>query len=431
MVGAVAVVGALTTDARAQQLREAVGMAVQSHPMVASAKAEYRAAERGVDQAEAGLLPSLDLTGDSGYQHARRPASSSVNENLWRNKERLALKQLLYDGSQTTNLAESSKATAESAHFDVLSAATRIAQRAIHAYLDVVRDRKLVDFAVENINLHKRILGDVQEAARTGGGSEARVAQVQTRLYNAQSQRRRAEGNLANSISDFQEAVGQMPGTLEDNPMPKVAMPASVDEARDEALKNNPTFQAAVRTERAKSLTADSKRGSFFPTVDVELAHERRNGVDGVSGYESDSTALLTFSWNLYGGGGDEAALRKASEQSSAAMFRIHEVERRIRKELKVALNDYQVTGDQVKLLRKRVATAQQVTIAYQAQFRLGQRTLIELLDSGNELFLARTDLTTAEYRQMAAAYDFLAVEGTLLGDLGIAVSEAAPTKDR
>lgn len=401
-------------------------MAVQSHPMVASTKAEYRAAERSIDEVDAGFLPSLDLTADSGYQHAHRPNSSSIDANLWRNKQRVELTQLLYDGEGTSNRSQSARATAESAHYDVLSAATKIAQRAIQAYLDVARDRKLVDYAVENIDLHRRILADVEEAARAGGGSESRVAQVKTRLYNAQSQRRRAEGNLSNSVSAFQEAVGQTPGTLDDRPAPTTAIPASVDAARDQALKNNPNFQSAVETERARTLTAEAQRSGYFPEIDVQLAHEQRDGVDGTSGFETDSTALLTLSWNLYGGGADQAKVRRALEQSSAAMFRIHEVERQIRKELEVALTDYQVAHDQVALLRDRVETADQVTTAYREQFRLGQRTLIELLDSGNELFLARTDLTTAEYKEIAAAYDFLAVQGTLLRDLDIKVDTAS-----
>lgn len=415
--------------AQAQQLRDAVEMAVQSHPMVASTQAEYRAAERSVDQVDAGFLPSLDLTADSGYQHAHRPNSSSIDANLWRNKQRLALTELLYDGAKTANRAQSARATAESAQYDVLSAATKIAQRAIQAYLDVARDRKLVDYALENINLHKQILSDVQEAARSGGGSESRVAQVKTRLYNAQSQRRRAEGNLSNSVSDFQEAVGQKPESLEDRPSPKVDIPSSIDAARDEALKYNPTFKAAVETERAKSLSAESERGAFFPKVDVELAHEQRDGVDGASGFETDSTALLKLSWNLYGGGGDQAAVRRALEQSSAAMFRIHEVERQVRKQLEIAMTDYEVARDQVALLSDRVETAAQVTAAYREQFRLGQRTLIELLDSGNELFLARSDLTTAEYKQIGAAYDFLAVRGTLLRDLDVKFAVADTPK--
>ena len=102
------------------------------------------------------------------------------------------------------------------------------------------------------------------------------------------------------------------------------------------------------------------------------------------------------------------------------------------RSEAQRILRESSITRDQVALLRDRVATAQEVTTAYGEQFRLGQRTLIELLDSGNELFLARTDLTSREYEQILAAYEFLAVKGTLLQDLGVRVdmeAASAPKK--
>jgi len=428
-VGLLAVAGVQDIgSAQAQELREAVEMAVQSHPLVASTRAGFRAAEHGVDEVEAGFLPSLDLSADSGYQRAHRPVGSSVDRNLWRNKQRLALTQLLYDGQETANRAESSRATAEAARFEVQAAATRVARRAIKAYLDVARDRRLIDFAVANIELHNRILRDVEEAARTGGGSEARVAQVKTRLFNAQSQRRRAEGNLQNSIADYIEAIGQMPGNLEDRPFPRSMPPAAIDDAIGEALKNNPTLLSSIEEERASKLTAEAERGAFLPTVDLEFAHERRDGVDGTSGHETDSTALVKLSWNFYKGGADQAAVRRALERSGEAMYKIHEIDRQIRRELDIALNDYQVTRDQVALLRDRVATAQEVTTAYGEQFRLGQRTLIELLDSGNELFLARTDLTSREYEQILAAHEFLAVKGTLLPDLGVRVAPEDPS---
>lgn len=409
-------------SAQAQELREAVEMAVRSHPLVASTKAGYRAAEHGVEELEGGFLPSLDLSADTGYQRAHRPVGSSVDKNLWRNKQRLALTQLLYDGQGTANRVGSSRATAEAAQFEVQAAATQVARRAIRAYLDVARDRKLIDFAVTNIERHNRILGDVEEAARTGGGSESRVAQVKTRLFNAQSQRRRAEGNLKNSMADYVEAIGQMPGNLQDRPFPQSEPAATVEAAVAEALKNNPTLLSSIEEEKASKLTAEAERSAFFPTLDLEFAHERRDGVDGTSGHETDSTALVKLSWNFYKGGSDQASVRRALERSSEAMYRIHEIDRQIRRELEVALNDYQVARDQVALLRDRVATAEEVATAYGEQFRLGQRTLIELLDSGNELFLAQSDLTSREYEQILAAYEFLAVKGTLLQDLGIRV---------
>lgn len=412
-----------TGSGQAQELREVVELAVQSHPAVSTKKAGYRAAEQTVEEIDGEFLPSLDLTADSGYQHAHRATSSSVEDDLWRNRQRLSLTQSIFDGGDTSNRSRSSVAEAKAKEYDVHAEAIKIAQRTIHAYLNVARDRELLEFSIENVKLHQGIFGDVEEAARAGGGSGARVAQVRTRLYNAQSQRRKAEGNLRNSVIDFQEAVGQEPGDLQERPFPDFVMPESAEAALDEALRNNPEFLSSMETERAANLSIKAERSAFLPSVDLELAHERRDGVDGERELETDSTALLKLTWNFYKGGSDRAAVRRATERSSEAKYKIHQVDRLIRQDLETAYNDYQVARDQVQLLRDRVSTAGEVTNAYTEQFRLGQRTLVELLDSGNELFLAKVDQTTTEYEQIRAAYDFLAVSGTLLQTLGIQVA--------
>lgn len=412
---------AYTGGAQAQSLSEVVSTALEAHPLVAANKASLKAAEHGIDQERGGLLPSLNLSADTGYQNAERTDSSSVTEDLWRNKQRLSLSQLLYDGSETYSRYEAAQATADAVRYEVRSAALQIAERAVNAYLNAARDRELVDFAVQNINIHQAILADVEEAARTGGGSSVRVTQVRTRLLNAQSQRRRLEGDLRNSIADFVEAVGQVPENLSRPALPSGDLPDSFEAAVEVALGNNPDLLSSRERERAAELTADAARGSYFPTIDVEMAHERRDNTDGTRGVEKDSTVLLRMTWELYAGGADTAARRRALEQQSETLFRTREVDRLLREDLATAFNNYETARDRVALLRERLGTAAEVRDAYSQQFRLGQISILDLVDSSNELFVAQTDLATTEYNLLRAAFDILAADGTLLSTLGVA----------
>ncbi len=420
-----------TSAAWAQTLPEAVSLAVQSHPLVSSSKAGYKAAEQGIGQARAGLLPTVNLSADTGYQDAKRPGTTSTDDDQYRNSESVTISQLLFDGFATTKEVESSRETAEAARHGVLSAATQIAQRTVRAYLDVLRERELVNLAADNVQLHDRILSDVQEAARTGGGAGADVSQVRTRLFLAQSQRRRFEGNLRNAVTNFIEAVGQAPDNLTRPQLPAGNIPASLDDAVNVALKNNPDLLSSLGQERAATATAASTRGAFFPTFSLELSHERRDDVDATLGVAEDTTALLQMNWDLYAGGGDLAARRRALAQRSEARFKTREIDRLLREQLATALNDYEVAGDQAEILRQRVATAGDVQSAYAQQFRLGQRTTLDFLDSGNELFLARTELASVEYDRLRAAYDLMAASGTLLTHLGVNVDTAGPLADQ
>jgi adhesin transport system outer membrane protein len=64
----------------------------------------------------------------------------------------------------------------------------------------------------------------------------------------------------------------------------------------------------------------------------------------------------------------------------------------------------------------------------YAQQFDIGQRSLLDLLDATNELFLSKNDLITAKYEELFANYRILASQGQLVQALGVAFpTEATP----
>ena len=77
---------------------------------------------------------------------------------------------------------------------------------------------------------------------------------------------------------------------------------------------------------------------------------------------------------------------------------------------------------------RQHVESSEKSRDAYQQQFSLGQRTLLDLLDSENEVFSARTALVNTQYDEMFAMYRILNSMGMLLQGLNVELPEAATT---
>ncbi len=65
----------------------------------------------------------------------------------------------------------------------------------------------------------------------------------------------------------------------------------------------------------------------------------------------------------------------------------------------------------------------ERVLAGYKAQFELGRRSLLDLLDAQNELFQARLALNDGDYRVLLAHYELMFTMGNLLQNLNIAVS--------
>jgi hypothetical protein len=76
--------------------------------------------------------------------------------------------------------------------------------------------------------------------------------------------------------------------------------------------------------------------------------------------------------------------------------------------------------------LNDQVAADEKVVVVYRQEFQIGQRDLLDLLDSENELFNSRVRAITADYTAQFGGYRVLASMGQLLNVLGVkAISEA------
>ena len=64
--------------------------------------------------------------------------------------------------------------------------------------------------------------------------------------------------------------------------------------------------------------------------------------------------------------------------------------------------------------------SSEQVRRSYQQQFNIGQRTLLDLLDSETALFNARVSRATIDYALIFARYRVIAATGNLLRTVGI-----------
>ncbi len=65
--------------------------------------------------------------------------------------------------------------------------------------------------------------------------------------------------------------------------------------------------------------------------------------------------------------------------------------------------------GERAQAFAAQSSANEQVFRAYKDQFDLNRRTLLDVLDSQNELFVARSNAINAQYLQMLAGYRLLA----------------------
>jgi outer membrane protein TolC len=65
-------------------------------------------------------------------------------------------------------------------------------------------------------------------------------------------------------------------------------------------------------------------------------------------------------------------------------------------------------------------ASAEQMVAAYREQFKIGRRTLLEVLNAENELFTARSNVESTRQDMALASWRLVALQGRMRAELGL-----------
>ena len=416
------------SPAVATTVAETVELALATNPEVGIVQADREAIDQELTQARALYFPSLDLRAAAGPEYTNSPATRTDPDDgaastLLRLESQLTLTQQLFDGFSRRSEIERQLARVDSAARRVLEAAEFVGLDAIEAHLDVLRNRGLVDLAADNIENHRRILDQVSRLERQGGGSIADVRQTEARLAAAESALVTATGNLRDARATYIAVVGAPPEDLESPVPPLVALPESAEAAAFEASGGSPTVRIADADIEVAKAELQGARSGYYPSLDLELGAGANENIDGIEGGDVDAQALLVLRYNLFRGGADVAREREAFKRVWEARERARGARRAAEEEARISYNALATARARVRALRSQADATAATRGAYAQQFDLGQRSLLDLLDAENELFIARSNLVTAEVTEVFAVYRVLAV----IGDLLVALDVDAP----
>ena len=120
----------------------------------------------------------------------------------------------MYDGFGTRNTVLASQSRIDIAGFQLFDAGEIIGLRTVAAYLDVLRNRQLVELADANAAKDEEVLGQIRTRADAGAGSQADVNQAEGRVALANSTLLATLNGLRDSEAAYLESVYEPPRGL-------------------------------------------------------------------------------------------------------------------------------------------------------------------------------------------------------------------------
>jgi adhesin transport system outer membrane protein len=428
-------------------MQETVASTMAYNPTIKAFQEYRQAAEHDLSRARSGWFPRVDARTGVGMEQwsdtTTRPGNSRVHRGFGgstarqtargyypRSEASLTISQTIWDGMDTWNRVLIGKGRLDSAESRLFDNAEGLGLDATLAHIEIFRQRRIVALAELNVKNHRAILGSQHERYRSGASTMADVTQTQGRLARTEASLAESRAALEVALANYKRLTGKEPGQVEAPMVPVNAYPSL-----ESALAASQTTNLKVKALKSDIGTADAQveldKAPFHPNIFIEAGPTYNYQVGSSGTDQGGVVVMLRANWNLFNGRYDWYNMKADKARS-----------RQIRQELNTQLDllaeEAEATWaqlisaqEQAKHFADAVTFSTRTRDMYLEQFNVGQRSLLDVLDSENELFSSSIQLVTAQQNIIAAHYRLLALGGGFLANFGLDRSTLVVNTDR
>jgi outer membrane protein len=289
--------------------------------------------------------------------------------------------------------------------------------------MDVVRDQAVVRLRENNVKFLDQELRATNDRFDVGEVTRTDVAQSEARRAGAVAALDLARANLKGSRGVFESTVGVPADGLIEPKLNTGPLPKSVDEAVGIGTQENPAIVGALYREQSARYQVDTIAGELLPTVQLEASYNDRFS-RGVGGGLFSSTAqdvqnevgLVTgrLSVPIYEGGQVYARVRQAKQLHLGRLQDIEQARVQIRAQIISAWAQYVAARSQLESAEAQLEANQVALTGVREEERVGQRTLIEVLNAQQEYLDSQVQVVTTRRNLIVAAYAVQSAVGRL-----------------
>jgi len=410
--------------AQARSIDETVSLAVNSHPQIKSKFSEYQAQDEQVNKVESSFLPKLSVGLGFGREKSNNSSTQSLAGNDWndlsRRESSVNLNQMLFDGFKTHWQRESELETYDSIEFGLLHLAGEVAMKSIESHLSVAATNRIFNFNVVNLQAHQKIAENIGARVRSGKDDYAKINQINARLSLSLANVAAAKNNVMKANADYFRVVGLEAAKTLVFQDKLFKLPESRNVFVADAIQFNPLIISRQKQTQSALASAKASKNTDLPTLHLESGASWNKNLDGVEDKNNDLFVMLRMRYDLFNGGGDKAVKVQSRILNQRAEYELDDARRIIRRDAEHAWFAYKSSAKRVKFLEDYVELSQLTKTAYDKQFTIGQRSLIDLLDAENELLRAKLQLVDAQKDLYLSKYQILNLSGKLLDFMSV-----------
>lgn len=404
--------------ARCEGLPEALAKAYQTNPQLNAERARQRATDESVPQAMSGYRPQIIASLSAGLQAVRNllPDNTFQSATLKPWTIGVTVTQTLFNGFKTANSVRVAELQVRSGREALRNVGQGVLLDAVTAYTNVLANQSLVEAQRSNVAFLRETLGITQKRLNAGDVTPTDTAQAEARLSRGLADLNAAEVNLAISQATYTQVIGNPPALLRSAETVDRFLPRSRDDATGLAFKEHPAVMAAGFDVDVASTSIHVAESSLMPTITLQGNASRSKDADpSLTTFGTDQasiTGLLTQP--IYDGGLAASQTRQAKEVAAQSRLVLDQV----RNQARTAAVGAWVANEGAKIAvsasESEVRAATVALAGVQKEAAGGQRTTVDVLNSQQDLILAKARLIGAQRDRVIASYTLLSAIGRL-----------------
>ena len=412
------------TPASADTIEAALVRAYQSNPQLNAQRAQVRITDENVPQALSGYRPKLNVTATAGYQYTDllntfggTPQAILKTDVFGANAPRsagLTLSQNVYNGNQTANRTRAAESQVSGSREALRVLDQTILLSAATIYMDYLRDAAIVEVQKSNVRVLEQTLKQTRDRFNVGEVTRTDVAQSEAQLAAGQTQLLAAEATLTTTKANFRRIIGNEPSQLAPASPVDRYFPATLREAVNIALVENPNVTSAAYGIDVSFLNVKINEGALFPTVSVQASVQKAWQQTITQIWQFSASAIAQVSVPIYQGGAEYSLIRQSKETLAQQRLTLEQVRDQARADLVSAWGQLVASKSQVASSQSQVDASEIALNGVRQEATVGQRTTLDVLNQQQALVNARLALVTAQHDRVVASYTVLSTMGRL-----------------
>jgi outer membrane protein len=409
--------------ASADTLREALVSTYETNPTLTGQREALKATDATVAIARAGGRPQLSATVGLNKDLARSGILDTGGKGPILSVG-ADLSMPLFTGGRVDNSIKAAKTRVEAGRATLRGVEGDVFVDAVSAYMDVIRDRAIVELNQNNVKVLQTNLEATQDRFQIGDVTKTDVAQSQARLELGRANLATAQGQEAASEQEYRRVIGHEPGELA-APPPLPPLPATGEEAVRIALANNPNIEAVNRQAQAAAYDVNVARSQRLPTLSAGVSETYVNALNGTVGPApntgSQTTAGLNATIPIYQGGEPAARIRQAQAIQGQTLEQAIGTERSVIAQARSAFATYKAAQEAISSQQTAVQANELALEGARAERSVGTRTVLDVLNAEQELLNSQVSLVSARRDAYVAGFQLLNAMGQAEAqDLGL-----------